>query len=105
MKEYKRKWTRREALILGDCTFYKPDGEHYATIFVTYKSGYYYGACLDYSIEYVDYEKPPTIHSIDKKIRSKCNAIEKVLRTLGTEVKKVAQFSNGEAVYKVVKEL
>lgn len=100
-KELNRKWTRREALILGDCTFYKPDGEHYATIYVTYKSGYYAGACLDYSIEREDEDNQ--LKTYEDKIYTKCNAIEKVLRTMGTEVRKVAQFSNGEAVYQKVR--
>ena len=98
--EVKRKWTRKEALILGDCTFYKPDGEHYATVYVTYKSGYYAGACLDYSIERED--EYNMLKTYEDKIQAKCKAIAKVLRTMGTEVKKVAQFSNGEAVYQKV---
>jgi len=95
--EVKRKWTRKEALILGDCTFYKPDGEHYATVYVTYTSGYYVCACLDYSIERDDEDN--MLKTYADKIQAKCKAISNVLRTLGNDSKNVAQFSNGEAVY------
>lgn len=99
--EVKRRWTKNEALILGDCTFYKGNGEHYATIYITYQSGYYAGACLDYTIEREDENN--LIKTFEDKIFSKEKAIRKVLRTFGVEVVKMAQFSNGEAVYKAVK--
>lgn len=99
--EVKRKWTKNEAFILGDCTFYKESGEHYATIYVTYKGGYYAGACLDYTIERENDDIK--VKTFENKIQSKCNAITKVLRTFGQEVIKVGQFSNGEAVYELAK--
>jgi len=100
------KWTKNEALILGEVQIHKDNGEYYASVYATYKSGYYSGACLDYVVEYADvyeYGEHKKTKKLEKKIQSKCNAIAKVLRTLGTEVVKVAQFSNGEAIYKAVK--
>lgn len=97
--EEKDNWLNNDKLKLGYIPFYKSNGEHYATIWVTYKSGYYVGACLDYIIER-DFEG---LKTFENKIESKCKAIEKVLRTFGQEVIKVAQFSNGEAVYKSIK--
>lgn len=97
-------WTKDEAYIIGTISFYKNDGTFYADLCATYKDGYYSDGCLDYVIEYDTYlDDDKHIKSIEKKIQSKCNAIAKVLRTLGIEVVKVAQFSNGEAVYKAVK--
>lgn len=101
---YKNIWVK-DGLVLGNVDFYKKNGEHYATIYATYKCGYYAGACLDYIVEYEDdsWGDEVRLKTLDKKIENKCRAIEKVLRTFGTEVRKVGQFSNGEAVYEKVK--
>lgn len=101
----RRKWTRDEALILGSIDIERKNGEDYATIYATYKSGYYCGACLDYIVEYEDdsWGDEVRLKTLDKKIDVKCRQIAKVLRSFGTEVRKVAQFSNGEAVYEKVK--
>lgn len=98
-----RKWVD-ENLVLGYVDFHKNNGEHYARVYITFNSGYYADACLDYTIEREsDYGYIEVNNSTEKKIDSKCRVIEKVLRGLGQEVIKVAQFSNGEAVYKPIK--
>ena len=86
-----------EAYILAEIPFYHLD-ELYAKIYITYQSGYYSAACLDYKIRIEDEYNPNK--SINRDIQRKCNKIVKVLSKLGTRVLKVAQFSNGEAVYR-----
>ena len=69
---------------------------------VVIRSGYYDGANIDYTITEPDYVFADT-KTIQKKIDSKIQHLEKILRKNGTELLKVAQFSNGEAVYKIKK--
>lgn len=98
----KRQWTKNEALILGEVQFHKPNGDYFASVYATYKSGYYVGACLDYVVEYT-YDDVPRLKTLDKKIEVKCNQIAKVLRSFGKEIVKVGQASNGEAFYQIKK--
>ena len=91
-----RKWNEREALLIGEVPFYRVNGDLYATIYVTYKSGYYSGACLDY---YTEFEQGTKIMKLEKAVKAKENRIRNVLRSFGDEYLKVGQFSNGEAVY------
>ena len=96
----KREWTKNEALIIGEITMHKPNGEYYASIYATYKSGYYAGACLDYVVEYEEYlEDDAHLKTLDAKIEARTKKLAKILKTFGTPVIKVGQFSNGEAVY------
>lgn len=98
------KWLGNDSRVLGYVDFEKSNGEHYARIYVTLNSGYYADACLDYVVEREsDYGYIEVSKSIETKIDSKCRAIAKALRTMGQEVIKVAQFSNGEAMYKAIK--
>lgn len=97
-----RSWTKNEALILGEVQFHKPNGDYFASVYATYKSGYYVGACLDYVVEYT-YDDVPRLKTLDKKIETKCNQIAKVLRSFGKEVVKIGQASNGEAFYQLKK--
>lgn len=96
-RKTERAWTKQEALIIGEVDFHKGNGEHYATISITYKSGYYADGCLDYVTEYTEYSKP--VKRIEKEVIQRENRIKQVLRKFGTEIKKVGQFSNGEALY------
>lgn len=84
-----------------DIPVYLPNGELYKEITVLWRSGYYSGANIDYIIEdssYRSYE-PTSTKTVDAKVVSTCRAVEKILRRHGTELRKVGQFSNGEAVY------
>ena len=67
---------------------------------VVIRSGYYDGINIDYIIngEFADDAKYRK--SLDKKFDALVIKTEKILRKNGTEMLKVEQFSNGEAVYK-----
>lgn len=96
-----RRFTKdKEALIIGEVDFYKSNGEWYGSLYATIKSGYYSDSCLDWDFEYEndDYEQNKNL-TIEKKIQSRARQIVKIFKKFGTEVKKVAQFSNGEALY------
>lgn len=95
------KWLGNDSRVLGYVDFERSNGEHYARIYITLNSGYYADACLDYVVERED--DSVLLNTIETKIDSKGRAIAKALRTMGQEVIKVAQFSNGEAVYKAIK--
>lgn len=95
-----RTWTKDEAFIIGSVDFHKTNGEHYATIYITYKSGYYAAACLDYLTEYSDEYEEKRIKSLEAKIEAKTRRIIKRLSSFGQRVIKIGQFSNGEAVYR-----
>lgn len=69
---------------------------------VVIRNGYYDGANIDYFINNCDYSYIET-QTMKKKIDSKIKQLEKVLRKNGTELLKVGQFNNGEAVYKLKK--
>lgn len=70
----------------------------YKSMNVVVRSGYYSGENIDYTIEDNSNDKP--IAKLDKKFDTIINKVKKILRASGTELLKVAQFSNGEAVYK-----
>jgi hypothetical protein len=77
-------------------------GETYRMIIVYYRGGYYGGANIDYYVSQDGYyAEPKGTKTLDKEIASQSKKIEKILRKYGTELTKVANFSNGEAVYKV----
>lgn len=69
---------------------------------VVVRSGYYNGANIDYTITEGDYDYTET-NTMKNKIDSKIRRLEKILRKNGTEMLKVAQFSNGEAMYQLKK--
>lgn len=97
-------WTRNESYIIAELQFHKPNGEYYASLYATYKSGYYAAACLDYVVEYeYTYDDDESkLKSMERKIESASKKMAKVLSKFGQRVIKVAQFSNGEAVYQAV---
>jgi hypothetical protein len=99
----KKEWYNNY-LLLGKVILDRLDSSNYTVIYVTYNPGYYNAACLDYTVDRIIYEDDSDKQAKEegKRILSKCKEIEKVLRTFGTEIKKVGQFSNGEAVYKLV---
>lgn len=68
---------------------------------VVIRSGYYDGLNIDYIIDGEFNEKHAK--SLDTKFEAMIRKTEKILRSCGTEMLKVAQFSNGEAVYQVKK--
>ena len=83
---------------------YTKGSELYKKIKVYYRGGYYSGANIDYIVGECElYDEVETLETLDAKVERYCKSIEKILRTYGTELLKVAQFSNGEAVYKVKK--
>jgi hypothetical protein len=98
-----------DALILGEVVIYRKNGDVYATIQVTYQSGYYVGACLDWKVVYnEDYYyniKPYNLKpkTLEKRLHGITNRITKQLKRFGTQVVKVAQLSNGESFYKAIK--
>lgn len=100
-----RNWNG-DALILGEYMLHRKNGDWYASIQVTYQSGYYVGACLDYDIIYnedtedIENKKPKTMEA---KLQTKVSKISLVLKTFGVQIVKVGNFSNGEAVYQRVK--
>jgi hypothetical protein len=67
---------------------------------VVIRNGYYDGANIDYTIIEGEYTGNKTL---DKKFESQVKKLEKLLRKNGTELLKVGQFSNGEAVYQLKK--
>lgn len=73
---------------------------------VVIKSGYYSGANIDWTVDgdfCPDEEsKKEVAHVVvlQKRFDKQVEKLEKILRKNGTELLKVAQFSNGEAVYK-----
>lgn len=103
--EGKRRFTENmDALILGGCeVINRHSGEVFAEVVATYKDGYYHGACLDYDVIYNDYYEAERQTSVENVTDKKCNAIAKVLKTFGVEIRKVAIFSDGEAIYEEVK--
>lgn len=76
-------------------------GELYKTLQVIYRGGYYGGMNLDYLITDEGNECVGT-KGLDNKIESATKKIEKILRSHGQELIKVAQFSNGEAMYQKI---
>lgn len=71
----------------------------YKTIQVVIRSGYYSGENIDYIIEegYTESKKTKTM---DSKTDKKALQLEKILKKYGgEEYLKIAQFSNGEAIY------
>lgn len=95
------KWDNN-ALILGEWSTNRQDGTEYANIKVTYRSGYYSGACLDYIIEYNDdeYYKNMRPETFEKRVLKTQAKISTLLKSFGVQVVRVANFSNGEAIYK-----
>lgn len=70
----------------------------YKTIKVVVRNGYYSGLNLDYIIsDLVDYEDERK--TLEHKVEVMSRKIAKVLRCYGTELRHVATFSNGEALY------
>jgi len=87
--------------IIYDFSVYNKDGDIYTAVEVVIRNGYYADMNIDYTVnrEYGDDNS-----KLDKSIKVLCNKIEKVLKKYGgKEYLKVAQFSNGEAVYQKVK--
>lgn len=79
---------------------------------VVIRAGYYDGANVDYTIDgdwggldEGDYTKARAkkYASLHNKLDKQVARLEKILRKNGTEMLKVGQFSNGEAVYKLAK--
>ena len=78
------------------------------TIEVVIRSGYYDGANIDYKIieddDYYDGDytkgRAREMKALQNKVDKIIPKIKKILRKNGTELLKVGQFSNGEAVYK-----
>jgi hypothetical protein len=76
---------------------------------VVIRSGYYSGANIDYTIDgdfCPDEESKKEIRHarmLQKQFDKQVVKLEKILRKNGTELLKVAQFSNGEAMYQVKK--
>lgn len=99
----KKEWYG-DHLLLGKVILERKDSSNYTVIYVTYNPGYYNDACLDYIVyrKIYEHDSDKQAKKEDKRILLKCKEIEKVLRTFGTEVKKIGQFNNGEAVYKLV---
>lgn len=83
---------------LGYVEINSKDGRNFATIYITVNSGYYVGACLDYTIEEGSDEFKGTKTLLLARDR-KCEEIERALRTHGKEYIRVATFSNGESIY------
>lgn len=73
----------------------------YKKVQVVVRSGYYAGLNIDYKIEYGydEYKVEKVPKYIDKQIKVLCNKIAKIVKIYGITLKKVGQFSNGEAVY------
>lgn len=95
------RWDRNrnyEGKIIAEWSVYDKN-ENKKSIEVVVRSGYYEGANIDYVIEDDGYYEETKAN--EKKIASKINRLEKILRKNGTEMLKVGQFSNGEAVYKL----
>lgn len=70
------------------------------SIEIVIRNGYYDGTNIDYRVTETEMDISKTIQKmLDKKIKQ----VEKILRKNGTEMLKVGQFSNGEAVYKLKK--
>lgn len=77
---------------------------------VVIRSGYYSGANIDYTIDgdfgiENEQNKKQVVRyeAMNRKFDRQVVKVEKILRKNGTEMLKVAQFSNGEAVYKIKK--
>lgn len=77
---------------------------------VVIRNGYYEGANIDYTIDgdfCPDEENKKEVRhvqALQKKFDKQVVRLEKILRKNGTELLKVGQFSNGEAVYKLKKQ-
>lgn len=80
----------------------------YKKIYVVIRNGYYKGANIDYAIDdnfSMSNASNAEMKKLDKQVEVLCKKIEKVLRKYGgTELLKVAQFSNGEAMYQIKKQ-
>ena len=95
------KWLDNDTKIIGafDFEFY----DHYykgwdtISIYVTVESGYYSG--MKFDVDFNDLMEIEQTRALEKKIRQKCNAIEKALKTVTTPLVRVAVFSNGDAIY------
>lgn len=75
---------------------------------VVVRSGYYGGMNIDYTIDgdfcpqdEQNKKEIKHIEALQKKFDKQVARLEKILRKNGTEMLKVGQFSNGEAVYKL----
>lgn len=83
--------------IIACFTFYDKH-DYFKEIQVVIRNGYYDGMNIDYIVSDDGcYEETKTMK---KQVDAKIKKLEKILRKNGTEMLKVGQFSNGEAVYK-----
>lgn len=96
-----QKWTGRDRLILG--SFYINLFDKYykqwtdARINITVESGYYSGAMIDIDLSEVEeYEINKTTQAKIDRVKRQ---VEKVLEANCLPLRRVAVFSNGEAIY------
>lgn len=91
--------------IIGEFIVRDKNEDGYKNVYIVIRNGYYSGMNIDYVIEDNYYYESEISKSeenrLDKQVEVLCKKIEKLLRKIGgTEYLKVAQFSNGEAMYK-----
>lgn len=94
-----------DAMIIGgiDFTIFNRYAEDWdtATLYITVKNGYYQGVMIDVDDEEIE-EFQPCKTKLAEIVRAK-NKIKKILSSYTLPVKRVATFSNGEAIYEEVK--
>lgn len=76
------------------------DGRHYARVYVYMRSGYYSGSNIDYIVEHGEDDFPRGEKALQARVDTCTRMLRKLLPKYGTELRRVAVFSNGEAVYK-----
>lgn len=101
---YKKNGSRQDNYIKESKCFYnitvysKENGVIDIDIIIT--GGYYYGANLGYIINNND--DIQISNTLQKSIDSVCNNIERIYKKYTQKIRRVATFSNGEAIYEPV---
>ena len=86
---------------IAEKTIYNSKDEAYKKILVLWRSGYYDGANIDWEVE--DIDEAEETEFLKSKVSINERKAKKIILKHCTELLKVGQFSNGEAVYKLKK--
>lgn len=83
---------------IAEKTIYNSKDEAYKKILVLWRAGYYDGANIDYIVE--DIDEAVETKFLQNKVDVNCRKARKIILKHCTELLKIAQFNNGEVVYK-----
>jgi hypothetical protein len=89
---------------IAEKTIYNSKDEAYKKILVLWRAGYYDGANIDYETEDIyDQDQAKETEFLKSKVAINERKAKRIILKHCTELLKVGQFSNGEAVYELKK--